>query len=94
VAYGEKGGATLRLTEGSPTWRGLAPVTDGRMIADAYAKSGGSDGGEAREKALQMSAMPDVHVAPTTVIHWDEELRRDGIEMIAPHRANGSKPPT
>jgi hypothetical protein len=23
-----------------------------------------------------------------------EELRRDGIEMIAPHRANGSKPPT
>jgi transposase len=24
----------------------------------------------------------------------DEELRRDGIEMIAPHRANRSKPPT
>src|SRR6202045_1787560 len=24
----------------------------------------------------------------------DEELRRDGIEMIAPHRSNGSKPPT
>jgi IS5 family transposase len=23
----------------------------------------------------------------------DEELRRDGIEMIAPHRANRSKPP-
>ena len=23
-----------------------------------------------------------------------EELRRDGIEMIAPHRANRSKPPT
>src|ERR1700726_2787303 len=24
----------------------------------------------------------------------DEELRRDGIEMIAPHRTNRSKPPT
>ena len=24
----------------------------------------------------------------------DDELRRDGIEMIAPHRANRSKPPT
>ena len=24
----------------------------------------------------------------------DEELRRDGIEMIAPHRANRRKPPT
>ena len=24
----------------------------------------------------------------------DEELRRDGIEMIAPDRANRSKPPT
>ena len=24
----------------------------------------------------------------------DEELRRGGIEMIAPHRANRSKPPT
>ena len=24
----------------------------------------------------------------------DEELRREGIEMIAPHRANRSKPPT
>src|SRR3989440_945540 len=24
----------------------------------------------------------------------DEELRRDGIEMIAPHRSNRSKPPT
>src|SRR6266702_3741999 len=24
----------------------------------------------------------------------DQELRRDGIEMIAPHRANRSKPPT
>jgi transposase len=24
----------------------------------------------------------------------DEELRRDGIEMIAPHHANRSKPPT
>jgi hypothetical protein len=24
----------------------------------------------------------------------DEELRRDDIEMIAPHRANRSKPPT
>jgi transposase len=24
----------------------------------------------------------------------DEELRNDGIEMIAPHRSNRSKPPT
>src|SRR5262249_26822965 len=24
----------------------------------------------------------------------DEELRKDGIEMIAPHRSNRSKPPT
>jgi transposase len=24
----------------------------------------------------------------------DDELRQDGIEMIAPHRANRSKPPT
>jgi hypothetical protein len=24
----------------------------------------------------------------------DEELRKDGIEMIAPHRGNRSKPPT
>jgi IS5 family transposase len=24
----------------------------------------------------------------------DEELRRDGIEMIAPHRTNRRKPPT
>jgi IS5 family transposase len=24
----------------------------------------------------------------------DEELRRDGVEMIAPHRANRNKPPT
>jgi transposase len=24
----------------------------------------------------------------------DDELRRDGIEMIAPHRCNRSKPPT
>jgi hypothetical protein len=25
---------------------------------------------------------------------YDEELRKDGIEMIAPHRSNRSKPPT
>ena len=24
----------------------------------------------------------------------DQELRNDGIEMIAPHRSNRSKPPT
>jgi transposase len=32
-------------------------------------------------------------IAPTTAIR-SEELRRDGIEMIAPHRTNRSKPPT
>ena len=25
---------------------------------------------------------------------FDEELRKDGIEMIAPHRSNRSRPPT
>jgi hypothetical protein len=32
-----------------------------------------------------------LEIAPTTAIPLDEELRRDGIEMIAPHRSNSQQ---
>jgi hypothetical protein len=70
MAYGEKGGATLRLTEGPPDLARASTGHGWQNDCRRLRQVGRVRRGEAREKALQMSAMPDIHVAPTTAIHW------------------------
>ena len=56
----------------------------GRPWPIAYAKSAG-----VQRFALNLIGDRAYHSDPL-----DEELRNDGLEMIAPHRSNRTKPPT
>src|SRR5512146_1745690 len=65
----------------------------------AMAKGGGAEiGPTKRGKGLKIMAIVDRHGLPLSVsthaATLDDELRKDGIEMIAPHRSNRRKSAT
>jgi hypothetical protein len=58
----------------------------GYVYANGIRKKPNGVGADARQRT-------SLSVTSFNVTSADEELRRDDIEMIAPHRANRSKPP-
>ena len=72
----------------------------GTGLVSSLARPGGDATGLSMQIvaiALNGSLVQPIYDYPIVAVGsdpLDEELRRDGIEMIAPHRANRSKPPT